>query len=286
MTSHRGHPAMRLAFLPLLLWSALVAILMLLLPIIVSMRSPLTTGDETEHLVDWDNMNRDGVDVMCGGSGGAQAAGNGAADAARCPADCRLSDWGPCSVACGGGTQARTVAHEATNGGRPCPADAPMQRACNEAVCDADCAVGDWSACSEPCGGGSQSRKVARPQAGGGAACPALTQRCNLKPCPTAAAAGQLRSRFGFPSGQEWSSGVSRGGEGSWDIASFYEGVTRLRSSIVENRGGVDAWLTAEPPTSFRLRSGGARTGTVKVRMDALNDSTGQSAFMFISISV
>lgn len=55
---------------------------------------------------------------------------------------------------------------------------------------DVGCKVSEWSqwtSCSLPCGGGSQSRwrKIVQQPVGGGAACPVLddTRRCNSQAC-------------------------------------------------------------------------------------------------------
>jgi hypothetical protein len=95
--------------------------------------------------------------------------------------DCAVSGWSGCSKPCGGGTQTRTVAVPAANGGSACPA---LSQACNAQACPVDCAVSGWSGCSKPCGGGTQSRTVTVKSANGGLACPALTQACNTQTCP------------------------------------------------------------------------------------------------------
>jgi hypothetical protein len=47
-----------------------------------------------------------------------------------------------------------------------------------------DCVVSSkWSACSAPCGGGTQTAAIVTPVSGGGAACPATTRACNDVPC-------------------------------------------------------------------------------------------------------
>lgn len=112
-----------------------------------------------------------------------------------CPIDCAVSDWtdwGDCSVACGGGTQQRSreVTQSAANGGAICPA-LTESRLCNTQGCPVDCTVGafsDWGSCSKNCGGGlrTRSRPVVTEAANGGAACPVLeeSETCNTQPCP------------------------------------------------------------------------------------------------------
>ena len=136
-------------------------------------------SDEESKNVDWDDINAPGVAAMCFGPN--------AADPAHCPSDCRFSEWSDCSAKCGGGTRTRTVAHAATNGGQPCPADAPMEQACNVQACAVDCEVSQWSPCSKPCGGGKKKREVTRRPDHGGDACPPpeeLERDCNAQPCP------------------------------------------------------------------------------------------------------
>ncbi len=113
-----------------------------------------------------------------------------------CPIDCAVSewsDWGACSVGCGGGiqTRSRTVVTQPQYGGQSCPALSESQ-SCNTQVCDRDCVVSDWSLaseCSTRCGPGTQqlSRFIITEPAGNGVACPELSmiRDCpNNPPCP------------------------------------------------------------------------------------------------------
>jgi hypothetical protein len=50
-----------------------------------------------------------------------------------CPVDCIWSDWSACSAACGGGTQTRSIAVQAANGGLEC--EGPTSQACNTQGC-------------------------------------------------------------------------------------------------------------------------------------------------------
>jgi hypothetical protein len=114
---------------------------------------------------------------------------------APCPVDCELGEWtefGACDVTCGEGLQTRTraVLVEPANGGAPCGATSE-DRLCALDPCDGDCEVSewtDWSACSEECGVGTQTRtrEVVVEPIGAGAACPALTdsRECTDGPCP------------------------------------------------------------------------------------------------------
>jgi len=85
------------------------------------------------------------------------------------------SDWGPCSLGCGGGqhNRSRNVSTLPRNGGRPCAAEEPEQIApCNTQPCGEENCVdaewADWSPweeCSVSCKGGGttrRSRKVGR----------------------------------------------------------------------------------------------------------------------------
>jgi len=106
-----------------------------------------------------------------------------------------LSDWSPfsnCTQPCGGGTQTRTrtVITPAANGGAVCGTLSETVP-CNQQPCPVNCEVGEfsnWSACSQPCGGGTQtrSRTVTTLPANGGTACPTLSesQPCNQQGCP------------------------------------------------------------------------------------------------------
>jgi hypothetical protein len=112
-----------------------------------------------------------------------------------CPVDCVVSDWsawGACSLPCGGGVQTRfrTIITPAANGGTPCPLNLTETQSCNTQPCPINCVLGEWSqwsSCSAPCGGGTQTRTrtVVTPAAFGGTPCGALseTQACNTQLC-------------------------------------------------------------------------------------------------------
>ncbi|AGH94268.1 thrombospondin type-1 domain-containing protein [Pseudobdellovibrio exovorus] len=93
--------------------------------------------------------------------------------------------WGPCSVACGGGTQTYTVDVPANQWGAACPHAAGETRTCNTAACappavPVNC-VGAWG----PCTAGSQTFIVTTPASGGGTACThanGATQSCAATP--------------------------------------------------------------------------------------------------------
>ena len=106
------------------------------------------------------------------------------------PVDCVASQWGAWSACVVGSTQqtrSRAVITPSANGGTPCPTQLTQTRS---SVCSVDCTVAqwsDWSQCSEPCGGGSQTRNrtVTRHAANGGAGCPSTDEArsCNDAAC-------------------------------------------------------------------------------------------------------
>jgi hypothetical protein len=112
-----------------------------------------------------------------------------------CPVACVVSEWseyGSCSVGCGGGVQFRTraVKVQPAHGAKACPAIS-MKRTCNVQVCAKDCTVSDfkdWSACDRTCGSGTMTRlrEVVSEAAFGGKNCPNTqqTRACNTRPCP------------------------------------------------------------------------------------------------------
>jgi len=76
--------------------------------------------------------------------------------------DCRWSsfgNWSPCSKTCGNGykTSQRYRINNATHGGKECEGETVRMVQCNLNNCPVDCqwsSFGNWSACSETCGGG------------------------------------------------------------------------------------------------------------------------------------
>eukprot|EP01128_Nolandella_sp_AFSM9_P005547 TRINITY_DN2696_c0_g1_i2.p1 TRINITY_DN2696_c0_g1~~TRINITY_DN2696_c0_g1_i2.p1 ORF type:complete len:1527 (-),score=193.27 TRINITY_DN2696_c0_g1_i2:46-4626(-) len=82
----------------------------------------------------------------------------------RCPIDCVASEWTEwtrCDLNCGGGLQNRTrTFSEPEFGGVDCVGDLSEEQACNVDPCpiDAEWEWGDYTDCSEECGGGVSSR--------------------------------------------------------------------------------------------------------------------------------
>ena len=108
--------------------------------------------------------------------------------------DCAVGEFGNfsvCSNTCGGGTQTRSrrVITPKSGNGKECP-ELSESRPCNTQVCPVDCKVSDFTIgeCSQPCGGGTQTRTrtIIQNQVGTGAPCPPLsdTIACNIQPCP------------------------------------------------------------------------------------------------------
>lgn len=109
-----------------------------------------------------------------------------------------ISDWSSCDVACGGGTQTRTVVCRDTQGnvnpdGR-CPGAKPAtSQICNAQACTSDYnwLIGEWGTCSATCGGGTRSRSVLCKFTDGTTAAdnrcptpkPATQEVCNSEPC-------------------------------------------------------------------------------------------------------
>merc|ERR1719487_2046097 len=110
-----------------------------------------------------------------------------------CPVDCKLGSWKPwsdCTQACGGGVRYRTRVREVDpkNGGFACDVMQETQQ-CNTGACDRNCRLGEWSAfsaCSQACDGGFESRRKPVLQAEIGAGrCPAKDsgERLDRKQC-------------------------------------------------------------------------------------------------------
>lgn len=83
----------------------------------------------------------------------------------------QIGDWSTCSAPCGGGTQTRSVVCADSTGAlypdSTCISEVgekpPVSQTCNVTPCsdyDAHWQVYPWGPCSEPCGGGTQSRDV------------------------------------------------------------------------------------------------------------------------------
>ncbi|CDJ47042.1 thrombospondin type 1 domain-containing protein, putative [Eimeria brunetti] len=107
----------------------------------------------------------------------------------ECAVDCVASEWSqwtPCDVPCGVGTQRRMreVLEEPKGAGEPCP---PLDqlRPCDRGPCTVDCILSEWSPwgeCSHPCGLGEQrrTRHVVEVPSEKGTPCGALEE---TRPC-------------------------------------------------------------------------------------------------------
>jgi hypothetical protein len=107
-------------------------------------------------------------------------------DTTECPVNCQVSDWGQwseCNARCGSGfkKRERKVVQINMFGGQECPTLDDYQTCESKADCNDDCVVsdwGDWEACSNTCGSGTQVRKrtVKYPATNAGKPCPTLQE--------------------------------------------------------------------------------------------------------------
>lgn len=90
-------------------------------------------------------------------------------NAFNCPPTWRVSEYGECSVPCGGGRQSRDISCvQMTSRGDMetlplyrCPDPVPFsERSCNLKFCQAEWSTGPWGECSVTCGMGQESRAV------------------------------------------------------------------------------------------------------------------------------
>ena len=113
--------------------------------------------------------------------------------------DCVLnewSEWGTCSVECGGGTHTRRRTIISPASGGVCTDNLLETKPCNTDQCtitvdNFNCILSDWSdwsQCSSECNGGEQTRirDVINPAVGNGTCSPYLheVRSCNIGGCP------------------------------------------------------------------------------------------------------
>ena len=158
---------------------------------------------------------------FCGGKACPHTAETQGCSHGPCAIHCTVSAfaaWFTCTKSCGTGVQSRSraVTTRADHGGYVCPYLQETRR-CNSAACATNCvtsAFSAWSACTKPCGGGSQVRIRTQTQPTfGGEACAAAhlteTQACNVPichtpvptPAPNAKSAGEARLTAKKPAG-------------------------------------------------------------------------------------
>jgi hypothetical protein len=133
-----------------------------------------------------------------------------------CPVDWKTGEWGLCSQACGGGSQARSIVCAQTQNGQQSEVNAqfcktaapPAIQECNTVACaDKHWSYSLWSPCSAECGdSGTQTRTAVCATADGKAYDDSslctdtqepLKQACNTMPCSVR----QTRGSKGGPSG-------------------------------------------------------------------------------------
>jgi hypothetical protein len=123
-----------------------------------------------------------------------------------CPVDCVVSEWSAwsnCTAVCGTGTRRRGREIEVIGryGGDACPDESGLEEVENCVLpgCPVDCALDEWSvwsACTEDCGGGMQTRTrdMVQQALNGGRVCQgALVEQgaCNAQPCPVDCVMGE-----------------------------------------------------------------------------------------------
>lgn len=106
-----------------------------------------------------------------------------------CPKPTEWSEWGECSVSCGGGLRQKT--RECVNfrdaNGNPCNEDLVVEEACNEQPCPVWTEWTEWTPCTKTCDKGRKKRArecllLTRSD------CPGESEEledCNPEPCPT-----------------------------------------------------------------------------------------------------
>ncbi|KAM8967216.1 LOW QUALITY PROTEIN: SCO-spondin-like [Pelodytes ibericus] len=121
----------------------------------------------------------------------------------QCPSYGPWTEWGPCSVSCGGGHRQRSRPCSQTSpDGASCGEETWEVEDCNDAVCPADCVLSDWSdwsECSVTCGGGlsESNRTIIASAEPGGEDCPIPRIRhrsCNLHNCTLDCPVGRVYS--------------------------------------------------------------------------------------------
>ena len=113
-----------------------------------------------------------------------------------CPVNCQWGtwvEWSTCSKTCGGGEKTRTrqIEVEESHGGEACEGEGTETAGCNTDLCPVNCEwgpYGEWSPCSQTCGGGmmSRTRLVFQNASNGGHACEGEateTMDCNEAKC-------------------------------------------------------------------------------------------------------
>ena len=109
--------------------------------------------------------------------------------------------WSSCSKSCGTGTQSRTVYYKSSYDGNVSCGTSTQTQNCNTHTCCSSTtpSYGSWSACSQPCGTGTQTRTVTNKSTYDGSVCSTSTQsqNCNTAGCKLAVFPSQARERAG-----------------------------------------------------------------------------------------
>ena len=152
-------------------------------------------GTQTKTLQCTDGNGAEQLPSVCAQTIGSVSSQEACNTAACLPAQWSAGAWSTCTAACGGGVQTRSVTCVDSTGAQldssRCVASSmpTTQQTCGTGACTWQ--QGDWSECSLPCGGGTQSRSVKCTDPFGALApssrCtgtqPVTAESCNVDPC-------------------------------------------------------------------------------------------------------